>query len=57
MDIESLKLFLSVVRIGNITKAAEELFITQSTLSKRIASLEHELGVKLFVRSKGKSHV
>ena len=57
MDVETLELFLSVIRTGNITKAAEENFITQSTLSKRIASLERELGVQLFIRSKGKLQV
>lgn len=32
---------------GNITKAADKLFITQSALSKGIKSIERELGVEL----------
>lgn len=51
MDIKELRYFISVARSGNITKSAEELYITQPTLSRILASLEGELGVKLFERS------
>lgn len=44
--------FLTVAREGNITRAAEKLFITQPSLSQHIAKLEKTLGVKLFDRSK-----
>ena len=37
----------------NITKAAEQLFITQSALSKRIRNLEEELGKELMIRTHG----
>jgi len=54
MEIRILKYFLTVVREENITKAAEVLHITQPTLSRQIAQLEQELGVKLFERGKSK---
>lgn len=44
-------IFLSVAENGNITKAADELFISQPAISKAIHKLEDNLGVKLFLRS------
>ena len=41
---------MTVVREENITKAAEVLHITQPTLSRQLAQLEEETGVKLFNR-------
>lgn len=46
--------FVKVVEYGNITQAAEVLFLSQSTLSKKIASLESQIGLQLFVRGKNK---
>ncbi len=54
MEIRVLRYFLTVVREESITKAAEALHITQPTLSRRLAQLEEELGVKLFVRGQEK---
>lgn len=45
--------FLAVVDMGNISSAANSLYITQPALSRRISSLEEELGYKLFIRNKG----
>ncbi len=45
--------FLAVCRHKNGSKAAESLYITQSSLSVRLKTLERELGGALFVRSKG----
>lgn len=45
--------FLAIVRLGNVTKAARFLFISQSTLSQRLQSLESELEVTLIQRNKG----
>lgn len=53
MDTELAKTFLSVVSVGNFVKAAERLFVTQSTVSARIQSLEEQLGCRLFERNKG----
>lgn len=57
MDLESVKLFMDVRKSGNLTKTAKHYYITQSTVSKRLALLEDELGVTLFQRQKGKSQV
>lgn len=50
MEIRVLRYFLAVVREESITKAAELLHITQPTLSRQIAQMEEEMGVKLFGR-------
>lgn len=52
MDNVSIACFLRVCELGNFTKAAEELHISQSALSRRIAALEDEIGIKLLDRSK-----
>ncbi len=54
---EMIQAFLSVVECGNITLAANNLFTTQSNLSKQIKMLEGELGVELLIRKKGHSTV
>ena len=50
MEIRTLRYFLAVAREENMTKAAEQLHVTQPTLSKALKSLEDELGKKLFTR-------
>ncbi|UTW59381.1 LysR family transcriptional regulator [Kordiimonas sp. SCSIO 12603] len=52
MDISQAKTFLTVVELRNFKKAAEKLFVTQSTVSARIKSLEEQLGCTLFIRNK-----
>ena len=52
MDTELARTFLSVVAAGSFVKAAERVFVTQSTVSARIQSLEQQLGCQLFVRNK-----
>ena len=54
MDIKQIEYFVAVVETGSFSLAAEELYISQSSLSKQIIALEKELGVKLFDRSKRK---
>lgn len=51
MNFLSMEYFLTVAAKRNITKAAEELHITQQTLSAHIAAVEKELACKLIVRS------
>lgn len=50
MEIRVLRYFLAVVREESITKAAEVLHVTQPTLSRQIAQMEEEMGIKLFDR-------
>ncbi|SIQ92095.1 LysR family transcriptional regulator [Halanaerobium kushneri] len=52
MKIRVLRYFLTVVREGNITRAAETLHITQPTLSRQLKQLEEELDTQLIVRGK-----
>lgn len=51
MELRVLNYFLTIAREENFTKAAHYLHVTQPTLSRQIADLEEELGVKLFIRS------
>ncbi len=55
MEIRVLQYFMAVARHENITKAAEELHLTQPTLSRQLSDLEDELGVQLLVRGKRKT--
>ncbi len=49
--------FLSICRHKNISKAAEELYISQSSLSTRLKTLEDSLGCALLLRSKGSREI
>lgn len=51
MDIRVLRYFLTVAKEQSFTKGAEQLHITQPTLSRQLAALEEELGTPLFIRS------
>lgn len=50
MDISSLQAFLVVAESGSFSLAAQNLHLTQPAISKRVASLESELGNPLFDR-------
>lgn len=54
MEIRVLRYFLTVVREQSITKAADVLHITQPTLSRQLAQMEDEIGVRLFERGSRK---
>ncbi len=47
---DDLKFVLAIAKAGSITKAAGLLKVTHSTVSRRLASLEDELGTRLFER-------
>lgn len=49
--------FLAICRLKSISRAAEELFLSQSSLSVRIKTLENELGTTLFLRKKGQREI
>lgn len=57
MRFEDLQVFISVVEYGSMIKAAEELHLSQQTISLTIKSLESELQKKLLIRSKKGSTV
>lgn len=52
MDLKVIKEFLTLAEIKHFQRASEELFISQSSLSKHIKSLEAELQFPLFSRQK-----
>lgn len=52
MELRVLRYFLTVVEEGNISAAAQTLFMTQPTLSRQLHDLEKELGATLFIRGK-----
>lgn len=54
MEIRQIQYFLMLANIGNFTDAAEELYISQSSLSKQIIALEKELGISLLDRTRRK---
>lgn len=54
MEIKHAQYFLAVTKAGSFSVAADELYISQSSLSKQIIALEKELDLILFDRSKRK---
>ncbi len=52
MDTENLRTYIALCDIMNFSRTAEELFISQSTVSNRVRELEEEAGVKLLVRDR-----
>jgi len=50
MDIASIRAFLAVAELGSFTDAAAKLHLTQPAISKRVATLEGQLGSPLFDR-------
>ncbi len=51
MDYRHLKYFMEVAEQKSFSKAARNLHISQSAISRMIKSLEDELGVVLFIRN------
>jgi len=50
MTFDHVDYFLSIVEYKSFSRAADELYLSQSSLSKQIKSLENELGKQLFAR-------
>ena len=51
IDLELYRIFREVAKVGNISKAAEKLYVSQSAVSQAIMHLEKKIGGKLFDRS------
>ena len=51
MNYHELEYILCIAKYQNLTKAAQELYISQPTLTKHLQKLEREMGTKLFSRS------
>ncbi|MFH4175421.1 LysR family transcriptional regulator, partial [Acinetobacter baumannii] len=50
-ELSAISIFVTVVEAGSFVKAAEQLHLTRSAISKNIARLEEQLGVALFKRT------
>lgn len=57
MRLDYLRYFDHLAEVLNYTRAAEDLFIAQPTLSVAIKRMEKELGIKLFQRSEGSTRI
>ncbi len=53
MTYQDIEAFLEIVQTGSVTRAADNLAVTQPTLSHRLKALENELGMSLLKREKG----
>jgi DNA-binding transcriptional LysR family regulator len=51
MDLDAVRTFVTAADLGQFQSAADDLEVTQQAVSKRIAVLEKELGVRLFTRT------
>ena len=56
INFELYRVFYTVANHGNITKASDELNISQPAISKSIKNLEEQLGGQLFLRTKSNSY-
>ena len=56
MDFRECEYMVEIAKENNITKAAKNLFISQSALNQQLLKLEKELGTQLFVRSRTDWH-
>ena len=52
MDENDIEIFRTLIKEKNVTRASEKLFVTQSSVTKRIQRMENELGCTLFIRTK-----
>ncbi len=57
MNWNDLKIVLAIARGGSLSAAARSLGINQTTVSRRLAALEEELGAALFLRSRSSLHL
>ncbi|WP_040984423.1 LysR family transcriptional regulator [Oceanobacillus jeddahense] len=53
MNFNQIEAFLTTIRLGSLSKAADHLYISQSTVSQRLHSIEKEYGIILLNRDRG----
>ena len=53
MNYEKLRYIVEVATSGSIKQASKNLYVTESAISQSISSIEKEIGVKIFTRSRG----
>ena len=51
VNLELYRVFYTVAKCGSLTKAAQELYISQPAVSQAIKQFENQLGVSLFNRT------
>ena len=57
MELYQVRAFVTVARVGNVTKAADALCVAQPAVTGQIKGLEQSLGVALFDRGPGRLHL
>lgn len=57
MNYDDVVTFLEIYKVKTMSKASENLFVSQGTISSRISNLESKLGIKLFNRQPGVRHL
>src|SRR3982751_4338470 len=50
MNLRQLRYFVKIVELGNMTRAAESLYVAQPALGMQVRQLEEDLGVTLLIR-------
>ena len=53
MNLRQLEAFVAVMKSGSISQAAQSMHLSQPAVSKLVGDLEHAIGFKLFIRSRG----
>ena len=57
MTLQQLRYVVTIAEIGTISKAAEELFVSQPSLTKALKELEKEMQITIFDRTNKGIHV
>jgi LysR family nitrogen assimilation transcriptional regulator len=57
METKQIEYFLRISELGSINKAADDLRVSQPSLSRLILQLEHEIGTALFMRTRRGVHL
>lgn len=57
ITLKQLRVFLAIVNHGNMTRAAESLFMTKGALSQSLAELETQLNAQIFDRRNSRLHI